>query len=183
MEMIDADYLVVGAGAMGMAFVDTLVSETDASVVVVDRAHQPGGHWTSAYPFVRLHQPSAFYGVNSRVLGSDTIDRVGWRVEASYDDDAGKNELCTPVPHPDSDTDWLRVTRADLRNQLRWLDDAELMAWLSSARLNLLADLLPPLPDKPRVRERVIGMFRSTLKTAGEQLEILLSEQSCTAKL
>jgi hypothetical protein len=104
-------------------------------------------------------------------------------VEASYDDDAVKNELCTPVPHPDSDTDWLRVTRADLRNQLRWLDDAELMAWLSSARLNLLADLLPPLSDKPRVRERVIGMFRSTLKTAGEQLEILLSEQSCTAKL
>ncbi len=26
----------------------------------------PGGHWTRAYPFVRLHQPSAYYGVNSR---------------------------------------------------------------------------------------------------------------------
>jgi hypothetical protein len=28
---------------------------------------------------VRLHQPSAFYGVNSLPLGSDTIDRVGWK--------------------------------------------------------------------------------------------------------
>lgn len=78
MHTIEADYLVVGAGAMGMAFIDTLVSETQARVVVVDRHHAPGGHWTIAYPFVRLHQPSAFYGVNSTRLGSDTIDQVGW---------------------------------------------------------------------------------------------------------
>ncbi|OMC43530.1 NAD(P)-binding protein [Mycobacterium sp. IS-1264] len=78
MHTIEADYLVVGAGAMGMAFIDTLISETEARVVVVDRYHQPGGHWTTAYPFVRLHQPSAFYGVNSLRLGSDTIDRIGW---------------------------------------------------------------------------------------------------------
>src|SRR3974377_1497224 len=63
---------------MGMAFTDTMVSETQASMVLVDRNHQPGGHWTTAYPFVRLHQPSAFYGVNSLHLGSDTIDQVGW---------------------------------------------------------------------------------------------------------
>lgn len=78
MHTIEADYLVVGAGAMGMAFIDTLVTETEARVVVVDRYHAPGGHWTMAYPFVRLHQPSAFYGVNSSRLGSDTIDQVGW---------------------------------------------------------------------------------------------------------
>jgi hypothetical protein len=75
---LEADYLVVGAGAMGMAFVDTLIAETDATVVMVDRHHQPGGHWNMAYPFVRLHQPSAGYGVNSRVLGSDAIDLSGW---------------------------------------------------------------------------------------------------------
>jgi hypothetical protein len=75
---IDTDYLVVGAGAMGMAFTDTLVTETDAQVVIVDRGHSPGGHWNSAYPFVRLHQPSAYYGVNSRGLGSDSIDQLGW---------------------------------------------------------------------------------------------------------
>jgi hypothetical protein len=75
---IEVDYLVIGAGAMGMAFTDTLVTETNATVAVVDRYHQPGGHWTMAYPFVRLHQPSAFYGVNSRPLGSNSIDRYGW---------------------------------------------------------------------------------------------------------
>jgi cation diffusion facilitator CzcD-associated flavoprotein CzcO len=63
---LETDYLVVGAGATGMAFVDTLVAESDADVVMVDRRHRPGGHWLDAYPFVRLHQPSANYGVTSR---------------------------------------------------------------------------------------------------------------------
>ncbi len=460
MRIIEADYLVVGAGAMGMAFTDTLVAETEASVVVVDRGHQPGGHWITAYPFVRLHQPSAFYGVNSRRLGSGAIDAVGWneglyelatsgevcayfdqvmqqtllptgrvsyfpmseycgegrfstlggqeyrvnarraivdaaymrtvvpsmrppeyavapeiacvlpndlpkyaadreryvivgagktgidvclwllrqgvspgrltwimprdswlldrrslqpgasfakngraaiaaRVEAmtratSVDDlfdrleaagsllrldpavrptmyrcatvtvaelevlrriadvvrlghvkeierdqivlesgeiatgtstlhidctadgavrdpattvfggdritlqsvrgcqqvfsaaliahvettgyDAAvKNELCTPVPHPDSDLDWLRPSIADNRNQLRWLEDPELAAWLAASRLDVVGRMSRPLPDKPRVREKALGLLRLTVGAATENLEKLLS--------
>jgi choline dehydrogenase-like flavoprotein len=74
---IETDYLVVGAGAAGLAFADALIAESDADVVLVDRRHRPGGHWNDAYPFVRLHQPSAFYGVNSRILGDDGIDQAG----------------------------------------------------------------------------------------------------------
>lgn len=75
---ISPDYLVIGAGAMAMAFVDTLITDTKATVAIADRYARPGGHWTIAYPFVRLHQPSAFYGVNSRPLGEDKIDQIGW---------------------------------------------------------------------------------------------------------
>jgi hypothetical protein len=76
---MDTDYLIVGAGAMGMAFADTILNETEeATVTIVDKHARPGGHWNDAYPFVRLHQPSAFYGVNSRPLGDDRIDVVGW---------------------------------------------------------------------------------------------------------
>lgn len=78
MESVDTDYLVVGAGAMGMAFADVILTETPHHIVIVDRYDQPGGHWTTAYPFVRLHQPSTFYGVNSKALGNDTIDLHGW---------------------------------------------------------------------------------------------------------
>lgn len=77
MREIETDYLVVGAGASAMAFVDALLAESDAEVVMVDRQHRPGGHWLHAYPFVRLHQPSANYGVNSRPLGTDRIDETG----------------------------------------------------------------------------------------------------------
>jgi hypothetical protein len=76
--MLETDYLVIGAGAMGMAFTDVILDETDATVTIVDRGNRPGGHWNDAYPFVRLHQPSTFYGVNSRPLGSDRIDTDGW---------------------------------------------------------------------------------------------------------
>jgi cation diffusion facilitator CzcD-associated flavoprotein CzcO len=77
---IETDYLVIGAGAIGMAFVDTLLTDTDAQIVMVDRHHRPGGHWNEAYPFVRLHQPAAYYGVNSRELGQGmSYDRSGNR--------------------------------------------------------------------------------------------------------
>jgi len=71
MKELLCDYLLVGAGATSMAFLDELVhASSDLTVVVCDRRARPGGHWTDAYDFVRLHQPAAFYGVNSRELGS-----------------------------------------------------------------------------------------------------------------
>ena len=77
MQQLETDYLVIGSGAMGMAFCDSLITETNANIIIVDKHHQPGGHWNDAYPFVRLHQPSAFYGVNSKKLGNNTIDATG----------------------------------------------------------------------------------------------------------
>jgi hypothetical protein len=74
---IETDYLVIGGGAAGLAFADTLVAETDARVAIVDRRGKPGGHWNDAYPFVTLHQPSTFYGVNSLQLGSGAKDAFG----------------------------------------------------------------------------------------------------------
>ena len=73
----ETDYLVVGAGASGLAFADTLVAEADVEVTLVDRRDAPGGHWRQVYPFVRLHTPSAFYGVNSLNLGHDLVDESG----------------------------------------------------------------------------------------------------------
>lgn len=70
-ENLSCDYLIVGAGTSGLSFIDTILSENPtATVVLVDRNSCPGGHWTTAYPFVRLHQPSCFYGVNSLPLGT-----------------------------------------------------------------------------------------------------------------
>ncbi|MEM7084094.1 MAG: NAD(P)/FAD-dependent oxidoreductase [Pseudomonadota bacterium] len=77
MQNLNADYLVIGCGAVSMAFVDTMLVETDATFVIVDDRHMPGGHWNDAYSFVRLHQPSAYYGVSSKSLGSQRIDTIG----------------------------------------------------------------------------------------------------------
>jgi hypothetical protein len=76
-DMLETDYLVVGAGATGMIFVDEMLAHSDARFVIVDRRFRCGGHWNDAYPFVRLHQPSAFYGAGSRELGSRRIETDG----------------------------------------------------------------------------------------------------------
>ncbi|MEM7340726.1 MAG: NAD(P)-binding protein [Actinomycetota bacterium] len=91
-QTIQTDYLVVGAGAAGMSVVDELITHSDAEIVLVDRRHGPGGHWLDAYPFVRLHQPSAYYGVNSRSLGFDRIDDSG--PNAGFYERASAAEIC-----------------------------------------------------------------------------------------
>ena len=66
---LTCDYLVVGAGTACLSFVDVVLARRkEATFVIVDRLSAPGGHWTMAYPYVRLHQPSAYYGVNSLPL-------------------------------------------------------------------------------------------------------------------
>lgn len=89
---IETDYLIVGAGASGMAFADSLLAEADVDVVLVDRREGPGGHWRDAYPFVQLHTPSAYYGVTSTPLGQDRLIESG-RNQGFYEQ-AGAAEIC-----------------------------------------------------------------------------------------
>jgi len=89
---LSTDYLVVGEGASALAFVDALVAEADVEVTVLDRRQAPGGHWQDAYPFVRLHSPSAYYGVNSLPLGLDRIETDG--KNAGFYERAAGAEVC-----------------------------------------------------------------------------------------
>ena len=77
-RLVDVDYLVIGAGAMGMGFTDALIDHAaQVRVALVDRRHGVGGHWLEDYSFVRLHQASSFYGVASTVLGGYRIQTGG----------------------------------------------------------------------------------------------------------
>jgi len=91
MRSLPTDYLVVGAGATGMAFTDTLIDHADVHVTLVDRRHAAGGHWQDAYPFVQLHQASVFYGAASTVLGTGEVQRDG--PEAGLQERARRSEV------------------------------------------------------------------------------------------
>ena len=75
---IETDYLVVGAGATAMAFVDTLLSEklTRRSSWWIGTTGLAATEITPIL-FIGMHQPAAFYGVNSRELSSWTKDKTG----------------------------------------------------------------------------------------------------------
>ncbi|RKQ69693.1 hypothetical protein DES40_2497 [Litorimonas taeanensis] len=78
MKTLKTDYLIIGSGAVGMAFADELLLQSDdTDIIIVDRFAKPGGHWNNAYPFVTLHQPSQFYGVSSKELSQGLRDQVG----------------------------------------------------------------------------------------------------------
>jgi hypothetical protein len=89
---VEADYLVVGAGATGMAFTDALIDHADVRVALVERRHGVGGHWLGAYPFVRLHQSSTFYGVASTLLGGGRRQEHG--PEAGLHERADQPTIC-----------------------------------------------------------------------------------------
>ena len=91
MRSLETDYLVVGAGAMGMAFTDALIDHADVHVTLVDRRHATGGHWQDAYPFVQLHQASLFYGVASTMLGDGRVQQTG--PEAGLQERARKSQI------------------------------------------------------------------------------------------
>lgn len=93
MRSLETDYLVIGAGAMGMAFTDALIDHADVHVTLVDRRHVAGGHWEDAYSFVQLHQASLFYGVASTVLGNGTVQQSG--PEAGLQERARQPEIQT----------------------------------------------------------------------------------------
>lgn len=96
-QEFDTDYLVIGAGAAAMAFTDALLEHSDATVAIVDRRHAPGGHWIDAYPYVRLHQPSALYGVSSVPLGQDVLDATG--TNEGFYELAGADEIRAYYAH------------------------------------------------------------------------------------
>jgi hypothetical protein len=79
-----------GCGWAGLH--DALVNYADVNVVLVDRRHGVGGHWLNAYPFVRLHQASSFYGVASTRLGEDRLQENG--PEAGMHERATVPEIC-----------------------------------------------------------------------------------------
>src|SRR4026209_236087 len=93
----ETDYLVIGAGAAGMAFTDALIDHADVHVTLVDRRHAAGGHWLDAYPFVQLHQASVFSGVASTVLGGGAGEPTG--PEAGLQERARQSEIRAYYDH------------------------------------------------------------------------------------
>jgi hypothetical protein len=62
---------------------------------------------------------------------------------------------------------------AEQRNQIRWLDDTDLMEWLCAARLDLMRHMYAPLMDKPKVRDKVFGLIKAGLESANQKLDAL----------
>ncbi|MEM7328564.1 MAG: NAD(P)/FAD-dependent oxidoreductase [Pseudomonadota bacterium] len=125
---IETDYLVIGSGAVGMAFVDTILTETDAEVVMIDDRAVPGGHWNESYPFVRLHQSASTYGVASKELGSGKIEDTG--PNAGFEELSSGPEI-THYYHELMEDTFLPSGRVKFLPLTRYEDDGRIQSLLS----------------------------------------------------
>ena len=133
-RVVEADYLVVGAGATGMAFTDSLIDHADVRVAMVDRRVGVGGHWLDAYPFVRLHQASVFYGVASTLLGGGRVQRSG--PEAGLHERATVSEIRAYFEQVVRDR-FLESGRVELFTSHEYLGDRQVVSRVSGDRFEV----------------------------------------------
>lgn len=131
---IETDYLVIGSGAVGMAFVDTILSETEASVVMLDDRAVPGGHWNESYPFVRLHQSASTYGVESKDLGCSRIEASG--PNAGFEELSSGPEL-TRYYHELMEETFLHSGRVTFLPLTRYEEDGRIRSLVSGEEHNI----------------------------------------------
>ena len=96
-DEIETDYLVVGAGAAGMAFTDALLAHSDATVTSSIAATRPAG--TGSTPIrtsVSISRPPSTAS-SSVPLGQDALDVAG--TNAGFYELAGADELRAYFAH------------------------------------------------------------------------------------
>ena len=134
-EELDTDYLVVGAGAAGMAEGRVPTSETTLHV----HCAAAGLSRPALRPIFepgRLNvQPHllAFACYQFAMLGV---------VEATVDSDEEKNRLCPPIHYWDANTDYWSAFLTNLANERARAAYPALSSWIQATRLNLLSGIL-----------------------------------------
>jgi hypothetical protein len=170
--VLEADYLVVGAGAAGMAFTDALIENADVKVVMVDRRHSVGGHWLDAYPFVRLHQASAFYGVASTPLGLGRLQQEG--PEVGLHERARAPEICAYYDRVLRER-MIRSGKVSFHPSCEYLGDREFVSRVSGKRYAVsprarVVDARYLAPDIPATTPAPFGTSDGTRVVAVNEL-------------
>ena len=105
-------------------------------------------------------------------------------IEANYDDEALKNDICGLVPLPNHDVDWLIGMAAQMRNQQRWSQEPGLREWLVKSRLDGFTALTVPTENTPPEHLQVLMGMKEAVPAAAEGLKRLMPEAMATkAKL
>ncbi len=81
-------------------------------------------------------------------------------VEAHYDDDATRNQLCTPVPFPRNVGGYVQSTLVSLANQMRWSEDKALRSWMRESRLDGFGKMTSSVDRNDTEKMAVLGELR-----------------------
>ena len=74
---LTADYLIIGSGAMGMAFADILVEESEATLIIIDKNEAPEG--IGILPILLLPTPTGLFLRGQLARIKQWKNRQRWR--------------------------------------------------------------------------------------------------------
>ncbi len=102
-------------------------------------------------------------------------------IEANYPDKteeqrAKKNQLCTVVPLPNHDTDWLRVTAGQMFNQYQWSQEPGLREWIASNRLDGFSKLMASVDPDDKEKTQILGKFKEHAMPAMMKVQEFIAE-------
>jgi hypothetical protein len=97
-------------------------------------------------------------------------------IEAAYDDERQKNQLCTPVPTPQEPLDWLRMMVAEFSNRYRWSKEAQLDDWRANARLDGFTAQARGLGPEDTEAMSHLQRYAANVSVAAAKASQLLSE-------
>ena len=99
-------------------------------------------------------------------------------VEATFDDDAEKNALCTPIVPPTLAADWLRMLDVSMKNHLRWSAHPGLQQWLAGSRLNSLFHAAAGIKPDEAEKIALLQRHRQAIKPAVARMSHLMATQT-----
>jgi hypothetical protein len=96
-------------------------------------------------------------------------------VEVTFDDDAEKNALCTPMSPPTLATDWLRTLDVSMKNAHRWARNPQLQQWLAASRLNSMFHSAGRIRPDETEKIALMQRYRQAIKPAMTRLPELMA--------
>jgi hypothetical protein len=163
-QAIDAQGLVLDRGRVGMP-AGTLYIDCTASAVE-PRPASPIFQGDRIVPqLVRAPQPAFSAALIAYV-------------EAHYDDDAVKNELCSTVPFPHQLHQFVHCNLANMANQFRWGQDKALSRWIRDCRLDGFGKVIAAISPDDGDKLAVLGRMRAAAMPAMANLQMLAAMPS-----
>jgi len=94
-------------------------------------------------------------------------------VEAHYDDNELKNELCATVPLPDAIEQFPRTVLANMTNEGSWRKDSALRGWISRSRLDGFRKVVAAVSDDDIEKQAILAKMREHVRPAVANLRKL----------
>ena len=102
-------------------------------------------------------------------------------VEANFETDKEKNELCRAVPLADTPAEWITSTLGNMMNSFTWSQNKELNRWTNKCRLNPNAAAAREAREQepnPAHAEMISKIRNATLPAVMNAQKILAEAQS-----